>query len=129
MLGERLMKLRKAQKWTQTELAERCKVSRNSIVNWETNKREPKIGDIMRLAEVLNVSPHELIASEDANVLQDTPQEPINYAYWGGDYIQILNWLEMIHFTRPIKIHIHSMNPVGIQNMKAIIKRNHWEEI
>ena len=94
MLGERLMKLRKAQKWTQTELAERCKVSRNSIVNWETNKREPKIGDIMRLAEVLNVSPHELIASEEANVLQDIPQEPTNYAYWGGIVNEVRKLLE-----------------------------------
>ena len=50
-------------------------------------------------------------------------------AHQGGDYIQILNWLEMIHFTRPIKIHIHSMNPVGIQNMKTIIQRNGWIEI
>ena len=25
-------------------------------------------------------------------------------------------------------IRIHSMNPVGVENMRRIIKRNHWEE-
>lgn len=59
----------------------------------------------------------------------DLDHDAGDYAHCGGDYIQILNWLEKIHFTRPIKIHIHSMNPVGIQNMRAIIQRNDWEEI
>ena len=33
--------------------------------------------------------------------------------------------------VRPVegKIHIHSMNPVGVQNMRAIIEKNGWREI
>lgn len=45
----------------------------------------------------------------------------------GGDYIEILNWLELTKRNYPI--HIHSMNVVGVQNMRAIIKKNEWREI
>lgn len=50
-----------------------------------------------------------------------------NKSYYGGDYINILNWLEENNINIPIRIH--SMNPVGVQNMRAIIQRNGWEEI
>lgn len=43
------------------------------------------------------------------------------------DYIKILDWLEETGRNYPI--HIHSMNPVGIQNMRAIIQKNGWIEI
>lgn len=57
----------------------------------------------------------------------DIDHDAGEYANDGGDYINILNWLERQHLSYPI--HIHSMNPVGIQNMRAIIKHNNWEEI
>ena len=48
----------------------------------------------------------------------------------GGDYIQILNWLEKNRIVDTgYFFHIHSMNPVGIQNMRAIIRYNRWKEI
>ena len=51
----------------------------------------------------------------------------------GGDYIEILNWLEKVQnaFAWPLscKFHLHSQNPVGVQNMRRIIQHNHWEEI
>lgn len=50
-----------------------------------------------------------------------------DYAQDGGDYIKLLDWLE--ETGRDYPIHIHSMNPVGVANMRAIIKRNGWREI
>jgi hypothetical protein len=50
-----------------------------------------------------------------------------DYASDGGDYIKILDWLEETGRNYPI--HIHSMNPVGAANMRAIIKRNGWREV
>ena len=47
--------------------------------------------------------------------------------YGPPDYIKILDWLE--ETGRNYSIHIHSANPVGIANMRRIIKRNSWEEI
>lgn len=45
----------------------------------------------------------------------------------GGDYIKLLDWLEETGRNYPIRIH--SMNPVGVQNMRAIIQRNGWVEV
>ena len=45
----------------------------------------------------------------------------------GGDVIKLLDWLEETNRNYPIRIH--SMNPVGIKNMRAIIQRNNWIEL
>ena len=50
-----------------------------------------------------------------------------DYAERGGDYIKLLDWLEETGHNYPI--HIHSMNTVGVANMRAIIERNGWKEI
>ena len=54
------------------------------------------------------------------------------YAAAGGDYINLLNWLEYRQHTERGKVYpirIHSMNAVGCVNMRAIIERNGWKEI
>ena len=43
------------------------------------------------------------------------------------DYIAILDWLEETGRNYPIRIH--SMNPVGVENMRRIIQRNGWTEV
>jgi hypothetical protein len=49
------------------------------------------------------------------------------FAEYGGDYIKLLDWLEETGRNYPIRIH--SMNPVGVENIRRIIQRNGWEEI
>ena len=54
------------------------------------------------------------------------------YAPQGGDYINILNYLEVRAYKGykvKSKFRIHSFNPVGVVNMRAIIERNGWEEV
>lgn len=56
------------------------------------------------------------------------------YNQFGGDYINILKWLEKQEHKANKKIvtfpiHIHSMNSVGVQNMRNIIQHNNWKEI
>lgn len=43
---------------------------------------------------------------------------------FGGDYINILNWLEEIGRNYPVRIH--SQNVVGRMNMEAICRKNNW---
>ena len=57
----------------------------------------------------------------------DIDHDAGDYADCGGDFIKVLDWLEEHHLKAPIRIH--SMNPVGVANMRAIIERNGWEEI
>lgn len=59
--------------------------------------------------------------------LIDIDHDAGDYAYDGGDYIKLLDWLE--ETGRNIPIRIHSMNPVGVQNMRMIINKNGWREI
>ena len=59
--------------------------------------------------------------------LIDIDHDAGDYAQYGGDYIKILDWLEETNRNYPI--HIHSMNPVGIENMRRIIQRNNWKEV
>lgn len=49
------------------------------------------------------------------------------YAQYGGNYIKLLDWLEQT--CRKYPIRIHSQNPVGVANMRAIIQRNGWKEV
>jgi hypothetical protein len=57
----------------------------------------------------------------------DIDHDAGDFVYDGGDYIRLLDWLEETGRNYPIRIH--SMNPVGIQNMRAIIQRNGWTEV
>ena len=73
------------------------------------------------LSELLlhrNYRPFELI---------DIDHDAGDYAQYGGDYIRLLDWLEETGRNYPIRIH--SMNPVGVAKMRAIIKRNGWVEL
>lgn len=75
--------------------------------------------------------------------IPDIPQENLEiididhdageYAKYGGDYIELLKWLEereqRENTHRHYNIRIHSMNPVGVENMRRIIERNGWTEV
>ena len=63
----------------------------------------------------------------DCVELIDIDHDAGDFAPYGGDYIKLLDWLEETERNYPI--HIHSMNPVGVTNMRAIIQRNGWREI
>ena len=76
------------------------------------------------------------ILYECANMVEelDLDHDAGDCAKMGGDYIEILK--EMERLTRikgydfsHIKIRLHSANPVGVANMRAIIEKNGWKEI
>ena len=59
--------------------------------------------------------------------LIDIDHDAGDYTYDGGDYIKVLDWLEETGRNYPV--HIHSMNVVGVENMRRIIQRNGWKEV
>lgn len=59
--------------------------------------------------------------------LIDLDHDAGDYAKDGGDYIRILDYLEIVGYNGDLRIH--SMNPVGVQNMRNIIQKNGWREI
>ena len=61
--------------------------------------------------------------------LIDLDHDAGDYRAAGGDYINILNYLEArAHNGYEVKcaFRIHTMNAVGYVNMKAICERNSW---
>lgn len=58
----------------------------------------------------------------------DLDHDAGDYAWQGGDYIALLDWMEMKGIN-DIPIHLHTMNPVGRENMRRIILWNGWKQI
>ncbi len=59
--------------------------------------------------------------------LIDLDHDAGDYAKDGGDFIKVLDWLEQTGRNYPIRIH--TMNPVGRENMRRIIQKNGWREV
>lgn len=60
----------------------------------------------------------------------DLDHDAGRYAWDGGDYIEVLKWLEQHQLPDTgYTFHLHTMNSVGRDNMRAIINSNGWREI
>ena len=84
--------------------------------------REARIKRILQ-----ECTPSEMRMKDLSIQIIDIDHEADDYAQYGGDYIKLLVWLEETGLSYPIRIH--SQNPVGVQNMRAIIQRNGWTEV
>ena len=56
MLSEKIRELRRKNKLSQKELANKLNVSNGAIAMWETGKREPNSNTLYKLANIFNVS-------------------------------------------------------------------------
>lgn len=64
---ENLTWLRKINRLTQEQLALKVGVSRESITKWETKRVEPAIKNLVKLAEIFNVSADKLLGVKIEN--------------------------------------------------------------
>lgn len=55
-IGDAISKLRKEKGWTQVELANKLKVSDKAVSKWESNRGEPSIEFLPKLAQLFDVS-------------------------------------------------------------------------
>lgn len=78
------------------------------------------------LRKLINKNPASKIVIPIIEVI-DIDHDAGDYTTDGGDYIKLLDWLEETNHNFPIRIH--SMNPVGVENMRRIIQKNGWREI
>lgn len=56
IFGTRLREVRKSKKLTQKELAEQIGIKQNSYSDWETGKNEPSFENLIKLADLFEVS-------------------------------------------------------------------------
>ena len=111
-------------------------MEKTRVVLWVDDLRDPpnRPGEKYLIARSVNEAKALLELTE-----QDGWADPIDYididhdagvyAVAGGDYINLLNYLEARDGRIYYPIRIHSFNPVGVVNMRAIIEHNGWEEI
>lgn len=89
-----------------------------------------------------------ITSPENRNEIEliDLDHDAGDFVQDGGDYIEILNELERLSrrityvkgvafhndwhgLCQKIKFRLHSANPVGVANMRAIIQANDWKEV
>ena len=66
-IGRRIASARQAKGWTQFQFALEANVSPSTIARWEAGKLPP-IRELMRVAELLEISPDSLVELEEAPV-------------------------------------------------------------
>lgn len=100
---------------------------------WIDDVRDPPSDEWIRAVSVnqakLAISVYNLVRADnpDETILISLDHDSGDYAKYGGDYIKFLDWLECGNIvTNKYIFHIHSMNPVGVQNMRTIIEHNGW---
>lgn len=75
-LGGRLFELRKSKNLTQDEVAEKLKVTRQTISKWETNQSTPDFDKIIPLCELFEIGVEELLTGkkpkENHNEIENT---------------------------------------------------------
>ncbi|MBV9454624.1 MAG: helix-turn-helix transcriptional regulator [Rubrobacter sp.] len=64
-IGDKLRKTRKRALLTQQELADKSGVGITTIIRIERNQVEPQARTIRKLAQALNVEPHELLKGDE----------------------------------------------------------------
>lgn len=83
IFSERLKKEREKRGWSQTDLAEKIHVSRQSVSKWETGKNYPSIEVIIDLSDLFGITIDELLRSDKAlkdKVIRDSKQ--LTYPKW-----------------------------------------------
>lgn len=77
IFSERIKQEREKRGWSQTELAEKMYVSRQSVSKWETGKNYPSIEVIIDLSDLFGITIDELLRSDEElkeKVIQDSKQ-------------------------------------------------------
>ena len=92
---------------------------------WRRSVEETK--RIIEYCELCVNDTNPLVVETYTIELIDLDHDAGDFVQYGGDYIKLLDWLEETGRNYPIRIH--SMNPVGAENMRRIIRRNGWTEV
>jgi len=63
-IGEKIIELRKKDKYTQEKLSELIGVSRQTLSNWESNVTSPDLSQAKKIVEIFKISLDDLINNE-----------------------------------------------------------------
>lgn len=90
MLGEKLVALRKKNGYSQQELADKLKVTRQTISNWECGQGAPALDKAAELAKIYGVSLDDLVGDGVEFVVKESRKPNQNILKWlEGKYVRI----------------------------------------
>lgn len=79
-IGEKVSRLRRERKWTQSELADKAGITQNQVSRIEKGKTRPRGSTIQGLADALGVEPEDLennpIFEEESPVAKMAQEDP-----------------------------------------------------
>jgi|GEM_PF-1674753 len=75
-VGEKIREARKSHGWNQTTLAGKVGITLQTISRWEKGEREPKAGELKRIASALGVSIAYLMGEEDTIEVSTPSKSP-----------------------------------------------------
>lgn len=120
MVGKNIKRLRQKCGMTQEALAEQLCVTRQAVSNWETEKTQPDVETLGKLAEIFGVSVEEIIYGESKEpkaISNDAAKETIkkgvsfgtvlaiviSYAKWHSIgwaiFHGLLSWVYVIYYA------------------------------
>ncbi len=73
--GETLKRIREEKSLSQQELAKKLEVAQSTIAMWEASQRTPKLGELNRLARILNITVNRLLGQPKDRKLEIVKNE------------------------------------------------------
>ena len=136
MLGDEIRKARKALSINQTKLGELVGVSLDTVSRWEKGIREPRSGELAKLAEVLNISPEVLINPENGReirlILDKEGEFFMNINICGGavdKFVGVSKSDITLHLKAPIRSAAELeglINNFRAMGLEALKKQEEW---
>ena len=87
-IASQIKKLRNSRGWTQPQLADRLSVSKQTISNWETGIKVPRMGSLQKLADLFNVKIGEITNASIEDNDTSSIKKPSNVIYPLSDSLQ-----------------------------------------
>lgn len=109
IISKQIIKLRNKQGWTQQQLAEKIGVSKQSVSNWETGEKLPRMGKIEEMANIFNVTVSYIVdgksdtEKENIDIVKNLEKQGIiiNFADYEG--FEKLSDEEKLEFQKKIE--------------------------
>lgn len=129
-INDKIKDLRKAQKWTQEDLAERLNVSPQAVSRWETNATFPDIELLPDIASIFEVSVDELLGVNDL-LNNDRIKKIISEAnsyYDTNEVDKVVSYLEQAKKEYPTNVNItlnliYALSALYSEDRKEICER------
>lgn len=110
-IAKRLLEFRKANGYSQEDLAEKLGVSRQAISNWERNESSPDTDNLIALAQLYNVTIDELLQGKDKpekNKVEETETDTDTSP--SDKYGEYSDTKSTAHISFKDGVHVHNEN-------------------